>query len=379
VLNQGALQTTAAHEFMHVLQKTNATIAGRYMNTKWWEEATAIWAQYEVYPESDVYNTATIHGSGESFLRTPVSSWNSMDVEKMNAIMSMAAYLQKVYSSTAVRESFQNLQADWDTVTGIQKSIEIVTGKSFGEFYAEFSKYYWMQKFAPVNTWDFVTDHFTYGEYEKNDIYPFILEHASNSINRGNIPQLSSGVYKIYNTGATDLHTLATDATANGSVIRISNSCTGMKYYFYDASKNVIDTLKFEDASTAPYDQLYYSTKLGALTINSPLYMVYIDSSYNYAADCSPTITLEEPFISSVNPTSVSKNTPAQTITISGSGFGSSQGSVKIGGTSATVTSWTENSITVNWNTGSNPGTAKVQVTHKLGATSNLWSSITIY
>lgn len=44
-----ALQDTAVHEVMHVLQKTNASPDGRYMNPLWWEEATAFWAQHDLY------------------------------------------------------------------------------------------------------------------------------------------------------------------------------------------------------------------------------------------------------------------------------------------------------------------------------------------
>ena len=72
------LQDTAVHEFMHVLQKTNASPAGRYLNPLWWEEATAIWAQYEVYPSHTGYYTNDIYGSGEEWLRNGYANWNGM-------------------------------------------------------------------------------------------------------------------------------------------------------------------------------------------------------------------------------------------------------------------------------------------------------------
>ena len=80
VLTPEYLQDTAVHEFMHVLQKTNASTSGRYMNPVWYEEATAIWAQYEVYPSHTGYYTRDIKPAwGEEWLRkgTPTGTvWN---------------------------------------------------------------------------------------------------------------------------------------------------------------------------------------------------------------------------------------------------------------------------------------------------------------
>ncbi len=75
VLTLEYLQDTAVHEFMHVLQKTNASPAGRYLNPLWWEEATAIWAQYEVYPSHTGYYTNDIY-----------RSWRGMAAERVRQL-----------------------------------------------------------------------------------------------------------------------------------------------------------------------------------------------------------------------------------------------------------------------------------------------------
>ena len=364
------LQDTAVHEFMHVLQKTNATPDGRYMNPVWWEEATAIWAQYEMYPSHDGYYVTDIRaGDGESFLRTPVGSWGSLPVEKMNAIMAMAVYLQQKYGQSAVLMSFINLQADWGALVGVQKSIEQITGKPFDQFYEEFAKAYWMQTFAPVDQWTFIDNLTAPGDRELNALYPYRLTQAVNSVSIGDVPSLSSGVYKLY-AGGSPLPPSFEDPLASGSVARIASTCTGMKFYFYNSARQPVEGLKFEGVSDPPFDQVLYDGRLGDLTSTSPMYLLYMDSSYNYSANCYPVVTLEQPTIDSVSPDSVLKDRTV-TIVVSGGGFGSEMGQVVIGGQQVTPTYWGPTTIAFSWNSGSMPGSVTVAVTHKKGAISN--------
>jgi len=367
-LSTETLQDTAVHEFMHVLQKTNATPDGRYMNPVWWEEATAIWAQYVVYPSHDGYYVTDIRaGDGENFLRTPYDNWGSLGVEQMNAIMSMAVYLQSKYGSDAVLMSFVNLQADWDVVTGVQKSIEMITSKPFDEFYEEFAREYWLQTFEPVKSWTFIDNLPNYPEL--NAIYPKPIHDPVNTIPVGDMGQLSSRMYKIY-AGGGELPESFTDTLAIGSVVSIANTCTGMKFYFFDSGKNEISDLKFEGASDPPFDQIYYEKRLGELTSTGPLYMLAMDSSYKYTASCAPTINLEQPTITSVSPSSVQKGQTV-TVAVSGAGFGTEAGQVIIGGVSVTPITWTSTSITFSWNSGSTPGSVTVAIIHKKSAMSN--------
>ncbi len=145
------LQDTAVHEFMHVLQKTNSWYVGRNLNPLWWEEATAIWAQYEVYPSHTGYYTKDIHPSwGEEWLRNGYANWNNMEPEEMNGAMALAVYLQSK-KATAVLETFWTMSDDW---TGPAGAIETVTGKPFADFYKEFAQAYWSKSFEPVKSWN---------------------------------------------------------------------------------------------------------------------------------------------------------------------------------------------------------------------------------
>ncbi len=181
------LQDTAVHEFMHVLQKTNASPAGRYLNPLWWEEATAIWAQYEVYPAHTGYYTNDIYGSGEEWLRNGYANWNGMAPEEMNAAMSLAVYLQKNYGATAVLETFWGMSDDW---TGPAGAIKTISGEpSFGDFYKKFAQAYWSRSFEPVKSWNWISP-----------TAPVVMSQPVNTVFQKSLLALSSGFLKIQAT-----------------------------------------------------------------------------------------------------------------------------------------------------------------------------------
>ncbi len=365
------LQDTAVHEFMHVLQKTNATPDGRYMNPTWWEEATAVWAQYEVYPAHMGYYNTDIHPVfAENFMRVGFDSWNGMSPEQMYAAMSLAEYLTQNYGSNAVLLTFINMSVDWNALVGVQKSIEIVSGKNFDDFYAEFAKAYWTQSFEPVKSWTFVDNLTNPADYASNAIFPLAINQPVNSVfQQGNIAALSSGMLKIY-AASSGLPPSFKDPQAQGSIAHIQNTCTGMMFYFYDSSLQPVNDWKFEGETLPGFDALYYDKRLGEFTVSSPLYLLYMDRSYGYTANCVPTLTLEQPTITSVFPQSVAKNTTTR-FTVSGGGFGPDTNSILIGGQMLTPLSWNANTITFDWDSGSLPGTVTVAVITKKGAWSN--------
>ncbi len=58
-----------------------------------------------------------------------------------------------------------------------------------------------------------------------------------------------------------------------------------------------------------PFDARSNDHRLGYYTAVAPLYLLYIDNRYGYTADCTPTVTLEQPTITRVSPSTVAKNT----------------------------------------------------------------------
>ena len=371
-LSTEALQDTAVHEFMHVLQKTNATPDGRYMNPTWWEEATATWAQYSVYPAHTTYYT-DIQGEGERWLRRPYSQWNYLSSAEMYAAMALAEYLTQQYGMNAVFGTFHQMSVDWDSVVGVQKAIEAVTGKPFGDFYEEFAQAYWLRTFAPVNGWTFL-ENLTGGAYEQNAILRVAINQPlSTVLNRGNLPQISSGLLKIYAADPLPASFSRETGSTTGSIARIANTCTGNIFYFFDQNLKALPNLKFIGATLPGEDELLYEKNLGNLTLGAPLYLLYIDRGYNFATDCSPVMTLEQPTITNLNPNSVPKNRTLS-ITIYGSGFGPNKGAVSVAYAllpDAKVTAWTPDYITFTWDTGNTPGTVTVQVYVKKSARSN--------
>ncbi len=364
-----ALQDTAVHEYMHVLQKTNATPDGRYMNPLWWEEATAIWAQYSLYPDHTTYYL-DIQGEGERWLRRPYSEWNSMSTAEMYAAMSLAEYLTQNYGMNAVFNTFNQMRVDWGEIVGVQKAIESVTGQPFDQFYVEFAHDYWFKRFAPVDGWTFFE-----GQTESIDaiLRVPINQPVNTVLNRGNIPQLSSGLLKIYAVDPLPISFTRDTGSTTGSIARIENTCTGNVFQFYDNTGNPIAGLKFEGVIPGMDDEIFFDKNLGNLTLSKPIYLLYMDHSYGYTADCSPNIRLEQPTNTSLSPASVPKNTTT-TVTISGAGFGSQRGQVAVGFSTlpdARIVSWTPTSIRFTWDSGSLPGTATVYILTKKGARSN--------
>ncbi len=210
VLTLEYLQDTAVHEFMHVLQKTNASPSGRYMNPVWYEEATAIWAQYEVYPSHLGYYTKDIHPSwGEEWLRTGYADWNSMEPEEMNGAMALAEYLKQNYGSKAVFQTFWAMTVDMDNVVDPLKAIEFVTGKKFDDFYKEFAQAYWSKSFEPVKSWNWTSR-----------TAPVVMDQPVNTVFQSTVPPaLSSGLLTIQ---ATTSSPPASFSSGIGSTARIA-------------------------------------------------------------------------------------------------------------------------------------------------------------
>ena len=327
------------------------------MNPLWWEEATAIWAQYEVYPSHTGYYTKDIHPSwGEEWLRNGYANWNYMEPEEMNGAMALAVYLQSK-KATAVLETFWTMSDDW---TGPAGAIETVTGKPFADFYKEFAQAYWSKSFEPVKSWNWAS---------RTD--PLVMTQPVNTVFQRTLPALSSGFLKIQ---ATTTSPPASFSSGIGSTARIASTCTGKNFYFYDSTRKIISGLQFEGVSPPPdYDALYHNHLLGDYTAGAPLYLLYIDNRYGYTADCIPAVTLEEPTVDGVYPSSVPKNT-TRSFTVSGRGFGpdTTPGTVlMIGGATPTVTSWSPNGVTFSWTSGATPNSVTVYILNKKGARSN--------
>ena len=231
------LQDTAVHEFMHVLQKTNASPAGRYLNPLWWEEATAIWAQYEVYPSHTGYYTKDIHPAyGEEWLRKGYANWNSMEPEEMNAAMALAVYLKQNYGDSAVLETFWNMS---DDLTGPLTAIQTVIGsKSIADFYKEFAQAYWSKSFEPVKSWNW-----------SSRTGPVVMNQPVNTVFQSTVPALSSG-RRTLQAGTTNLP--ASFASGIGSTARIASTCTGKNFYFYDSTRKPISGLQFGGNRPSP-------------------------------------------------------------------------------------------------------------------------------
>ena len=219
-----------------------------------------------------------------------------MEPEEMNGAMALAEYLKQNYAPSAVFQTFWAMTVDWDTIVGPQKAIEFVTGKKFDDFYKEFAQAYWSKSFEPVKSWNWASR-----------TGPVVMNQPVKTVFQNSVPALSSGLVTIQ---ATTTSPPASFSSGSGSTARIASTCAGKNFYFYDTTRTIIPGLKFEGISPPPdYDALYHGHRLGGYTAGSPLYLLYIDNRYGYTADCTPAVTLEQPTVTGVSPSSVKVNT----------------------------------------------------------------------
>ena len=134
----------------------------------------------------------------------------------------------------------------------------------------------------------------------------------------GRLPRFSSGFQAIR---ATTTSPPASFASGIGSTARIASTCLGKNFYFYDLTRNIIPGLQFVGELPDPFDAVYHNKLLGEYTVQAPLYLLYIDNSYGYTTSCTtPVVTLEQPTVTGVSPSSVKINTTT-TFTVSGGGL----------------------------------------------------------
>ena len=339
------LQDTAVHEFYHVLQNLSPGYA--YMPT-WWKEGASYWAQYEMFPAHTSYFNTWIGASSANFPNISLANWEGLQLEQMNATMALAAYLEQKKGAGSVRSVSDALA----TAADMQAALETVTGP-LGPFYQEFSRDYWLQKFAPVDTWDLTTA-----------IAPVIVFQPRNTVLDTAAAGLSSGMVKVYYNGAPGAPPSFTGGL--GSAARMPVSCSSGYVEVYDAAKTELGSF---DLEVPPDQNVYLPEKIGSYTFLSPAYFFYVNASAT-GNDCTLQTVWETPTLTGLSPASVNLNTPT-VITISGGGFGPRTGTLLVGGVNYTPTSWSETSITFTLPAQTTPGTLTVYVFHASGARSN--------
>ncbi len=345
------LQDTAAHEYFHVLQKENATVAGRYQNPVWFEEATATWAQYVVYPSHQGYFPDAL--AGMDFPNIPFSQWDTLDYQQQYAAMSLAVYLEKEAGQEAVLRVMNNL----GTMANIQDALDQVTG-GWAIFYGKFAKDYWLQKFSPVDQWAAVGA----------GAMPLKFTQASNTMDIG-APALSSGIIKGYWDATTTPTPPAsfTQGVDSAAYLQNATSCDAREVWIFDKTK----TIKGSFIGTVAPDFGQPLKKLGDYVSGDPIYFLYINytggSSNN---SCGFRLVVDDPTITSLSPQAVKVNQSSQ-ITISGAGFGTKMGGVYAGGVTYTPTDWGPGGVIFTLPGQPTQGTISVRVQLPTGALSN--------
>jgi hypothetical protein len=355
------LQDTAAHEYFHVLQKENATVAGRYQNPVWFEEATATWAQYVVYDTHTGFFADAL--AGIDFPNHPISQYGNLSYQEQYAAMALAVYLEKEHAG-AVLDVLRAL----GTMASIEDALNSVAPGGMGGvtgFYLKFAKNYWLQKFEPVTSWA------TIGTGSA----PMRFTAASTMLPLAPAA-LSSGVIKGYWDQAVTPNPPESFNTGNGAAAYLMNAvlCSSREVILFDKTKAELG--KF--AGTGPDFGLPLSTaglppRLRDYTSANPIYFLYINATGTTPGTrCDFQLVVDAPTITGLSPAYVTVNQQA-TITVSGAGFGTKTGYVVAGGSTYTPSSWGPTQVVVSLPGLSPAGTVTVRVQLPSGALSNPW------
>lgn len=191
------------------------------------------------------------------------------------------------------------------------------------------------------------------------------LDALGNTISSGRVSFIITGGKTT--AASVSLGIVFTDSSFSPSSITVPANTT---LYFYNAG----NTAHRLSGSNAVFNNNYIASQSStAVTFSSSgNYVCYLDSS---SSGISCTITVGSPQITSISPASAASG---DTVTITGSGFGSSQGTstVTFNGTSVTnVTSWSDASIVCKVPAGASTG--NVVVTN--GSASSNGYAFTVY
>ena len=122
---------------------------------------------------------------------------------------------------------------------------------------------------------------------------------------------------------------------------RMPNSCALGEAWVFDKTKTILGSFIGVIDPVGPGFAVPLRTIGTTYTLSNPAYFLYISGP----TACNQQLVWEAPTITSLNPSSVTKNV-ATPIGISGAGFGPKSGVVVAGGSNYPPTSWNAGSVT---------------------------------
>ncbi len=350
------LKTSTAHEFGHAMQ--------RQMNTNlrglWLDEGVANWGAYKVFGATDDLVETINNGSAFPTKPFPTSwwlHWDGLDQEQDYATMAFFAWLEHKYGIASIKSLFtkmQNSPLNWNSP---RRTLEQVSGSSIGVVVRNFGEEYWMQQYAPVSSCSL-------SALSTKRKFSSTAQTVTFSETR---PELSSQAYDITATSA-----FQAAASERDVVIRV-NPATKSDVFIYGYQQKQAGT-------TSPLNphliRKIYGTdgqknfSLGKYGVaHEVLYYRVVVVNGRTTSD-TPTITLTMPHL--ISGPSSGRHNGGYSVTFSADGLGDSTGTVHVGGTGVTPTSWSDTSVTFTMpQVSDSVGSASITIVTPEGAKSN--------
>ena len=323
-----AYYTTPAHEVGHVFQRNYTT----NIISKWFDEATAEWIALDTVGGSH-FSTDNLNDAMPFISSLPGGFTFGYSTAEGYAASPWPVWLDAHYSGSIkkVYEALDGNPLNWERHHAV---VAEATGQTIMKLYRDFAKEYWLQTFDPMKSVDLQ------GQAKAAGLTVGMAMTDSGDVSFSNSrPALSSLRISVQPSQA------CLDKFAGRSaVLRFT---PGADAEFYEVSV-FGDRAGTDNIPNDPQDvtsfypsgpEFFVFGNLGQLRTYR-----FILANGSTSKTFASSFRIVFPTITSLSPSS-GKKTGGYGVTVSGNGFGSTKGSISMGGSSVGITSWSDTQI----------------------------------
>lgn len=315
-----------AHEVAHAFQRSYTT----NFTLSWLDEGAADWVAWKVGPAD--YDLGGINDQGEAVKVVGggiPSGWGGVEKSDIYASTVWLMWLAETHGESTVRNIYQAL--DWSPTlwASAHKTLAQVSGLTIGSFARAFAEAFWLQKFEPLKTMSLSTQLTTAGAK-----FTWVPKTSKTPpLDLSARPPLASLRYRL------DISLATLGAIGEGAIVlRAQKLGPQAEVAVFAEAGPALDPSK--------------PTLLARLTDSDPVLVVptpAVGSTFllhnRWASEGTATgavLLLEVPRIKFVSP---SKAKEGELVTIGCQEVGGEQGTLRVGGTVVTPTSWSGDEV----------------------------------
>lgn len=346
-------RTALAHEVGHLFQRqytVNATLS-------WLDEGAAEWAAFRTLGAEYAWDPDKA-AVAIPVLGFPTWFWGGYPRAQMYGTSSLLIWLADTFGDAAVLSLYENLvvtAAYWQDPRGL---FSLVSGQDLRQLNDAFGKAFWRQSYAPVDARTSLQEELDTFLWPGRTSTATVVDEKGATL-PWNAAPLSSVRFRV------SLPSTATAPLADGDmVVRAAGPATWPweVLVFLDTATASAKPPAGSGTSLVPGIQT-------ALKVSAPfpsyLWAILLNN-WTDAADLSLRVAF--PRLKSVAPASARAG---DTLTITGHDFGAAQGTVRVGGVTAAVTSWSDGGVTVTMPYLASTSSAEVRVVTAENARTN--------